>query len=206
MTNPPRWPHADAHRRASEDLRSHGPERQRERMRAAGVVGVTPRLGDELRVVGRLGTRRYGIVVGADQAGHGRVHVAHDDGAGGVVEALDVFAAGRRVELIQRALPGREYDVAAHAMARRGCASPSAASASGPLERRQRPHRLRALGPRCSVHSWQVPASLRSRWLSPRTVSGTRTSGATATPAGSSRPGRAWSLPPPAPRVLLHLG
>ncbi|MCC6214432.1 MAG: hypothetical protein IT376_06160 [Polyangiaceae bacterium] len=120
MTNPPRRPHADAHRRASDDFRSLSPEQQRERMRAAGVLGVTPQLGDKVRVVGRLDTWRYGIIVGADQAGHGRVHVAHDDGAGIVVEALDVFAAGRRVELIQRARPGREYEVAAHVMGRRG--------------------------------------------------------------------------------------
>lgn len=120
MTTPPRWPAADAHRQASEAFRSLSPEHQRERMRAAGVLGVTPQLGDKVRGVGRLDTWRYGIIVGADQAGHGRVHVAWDNGMGVVVEPLDEFAAGRRVEMIQRAPAGWEYEVAAHVMRHRG--------------------------------------------------------------------------------------
>ena len=107
-------PYAEDHRAASEELRRMTPEQMRDLMREAGVLGITPQLGDKVRVLGRFDLWHYGVVVGTDR--QGRVSVVHNDKElGVVVEPLEAFANGQRVQMVQRAPAGSEYEVAARA-------------------------------------------------------------------------------------------
>ena len=118
MSSGSRWPYAEAHRKASEAFWSLSPEQQRARMRAAGVVGITPQIGDKVRVLGRLDIWHYAVVVGADP--DGRVHVVRNDNGSVTVAPLHEFASGQRVELVRRAPAGREFEAAARALNLRG--------------------------------------------------------------------------------------
>lgn len=114
MNEKPRAPYAEVHRAASEMLRGMSPDEARAFMREAGVLGITPQVGDKVRVLGRFDLWHYGIVVGTDR--QGRVSVVHNDTDLGVVVApLETFANGHRVQMVQRAPQGHEYGVAARA-------------------------------------------------------------------------------------------
>lgn len=79
------------------------------------MLGITPKLGDKVRVEGVLGTWHYGIVVGHDGAQH--VYVVHNDKAKGVVQtSLAEFAGDKPVQVTQRAPEGREFEIAANAL------------------------------------------------------------------------------------------
>ena len=114
MSPKPQAAYADAHREASKAFRSLTPEQMRQRLREAGVLGITPQIGDKVRVLDRHEDWHYGVVVGTDAAG--RISVVHN-GANGVVEVspLERFADGSRVQMVQRAPAGREYEAAAQA-------------------------------------------------------------------------------------------
>lgn len=115
MNDDSRAPFADAHERASSAFRSLSREEKLQRMRDAGVLGLTPHVGDKVRVRGPLMTWHYGIVVGVD--GAGRVNVVHNDKIAGVVHAtLAEFAGRQAVQMVQRAPENRAYEVAARAV------------------------------------------------------------------------------------------
>lgn len=120
MSTRVRSPYVEQHRRASEEFRRLTPDEQRDRLRRAGIVGITPQVGDKVRVLGRLDVWKYGIVVGVDPQNH-RVHVACNGPDGRVMFApLHEFAGGKRVEMVERASAGREYETAARAIQLRG--------------------------------------------------------------------------------------
>ncbi|MCB9619816.1 MAG: hypothetical protein H6724_10265 [Sandaracinus sp.] len=85
------------------------------RLRETGVLGLTPKVGDKVRMLGPTEQWVHGVIVGAS-AKDGRVLVAHD--RDGVVEVapLDEVANGRRVHLLERAPEGKEREVAAGAL------------------------------------------------------------------------------------------
>lgn len=114
MSPKPQAAYADAHRDASQAFRSLTPEQMRQRLREAGVLGITPQIGDKVRVLDRHEDWHYGVVVGTDA--RRRVCVVHNTPDGTVaVSPLDRFAAGHRVQMVQRAPTGREYEAAAQA-------------------------------------------------------------------------------------------
>lgn len=113
MSTKPQAAYAEAHRAASQEFRKLSREQMRERLREAGVLGVVPQVGDKVRVLGRLNTWHYGVVIGADPDGH--VNVVRNDGDLVGVQALQEFARGHRVQLVERPPVGHEYAAAARA-------------------------------------------------------------------------------------------
>lgn len=90
-----------------------------ELLRETGVLGLTPKVGDKVRMLGPTEQWIYGVIVGASKKDK-RVLVAHD--RDGVVEVapLDEIANDRRVHLLQRAPERKEREVAARALQLRG--------------------------------------------------------------------------------------
>lgn len=116
MSTRVRWPYVEQHQRASAEFRRLTPDEQRDRLRRAGIVGITPQVGDKVRVLGRLDIWKYGIVVGVDPELH-RVHVACNGSDGRVIIApLHEFAEDKRVEMVERPSAGHEYETAARAI------------------------------------------------------------------------------------------
>lgn len=112
-----RWPYEEAHERAWQLFHALGPEARLARMRQAGVIGLTPQLGDKVRVAGPLNDYRYGIVVGERRGDEPRVFVAHKSPSAPLgVTPLSAFANGYGVGLIQRAAPGTELHVVLRAL------------------------------------------------------------------------------------------
>ncbi len=114
MTFDPSAPYAEEHRRASESFRRLPPEQMRARLREAGVLGATPRLGDKVRLLTDMNRWRYAVVIGADA--EGRVYAVHHDGDRLVPVALEAFSGGNRVQLVARAAPGEERAAALRAV------------------------------------------------------------------------------------------
>lgn len=113
----PRWPYEDAHERAREQFRALDPEARLARMRQAGVIGLTPQLGDKVRVLGPLNDWRYGIVVGESRDAEPRVCVVHKPSSGTAqLMSLSQLANGYGVGLVQRAAPGTELHVVQRAL------------------------------------------------------------------------------------------
>lgn len=114
MSNDRRNRLASAHARASSEFRNLSREEKLQRMREAGVLGLTPHVGDLVRVLGPLNTWLYGVVIGENDSG--RVHVAHNDRDGVVrIGPLEAFADGQAVQMVRRPPRGREAEVAARA-------------------------------------------------------------------------------------------
>lgn len=91
----------------------------RELLRETGVLGLTPKVGDKVRMLGPTEQWVHGVIVGASEKDE-RVLVAHDRDGVVQVAPLDEVANGRRVHLLQRAPEGKEREVAARALQLRG--------------------------------------------------------------------------------------
>jgi hypothetical protein len=105
----------DVHDRAIARFREQSAHRRESILRDSGFLGITPRVGDKIRVVGPFPTWHYGVVVG--RRGSGEILVVHNDkDLRRVVETtLAEFAKNRPVEMVQRAKRGTEWQVAERA-------------------------------------------------------------------------------------------
>ncbi len=105
----------DVHDLAIARFRNQSAHRRESIIRDSGFLGITPRVGDKIRVAGPFPTWHYGVVVGRRE--DGEILVVHNDkDLRQVVQAtLADFAKDRPVEMVQRAAKGTERAVAERA-------------------------------------------------------------------------------------------
>lgn len=105
---------AEAYAQAFGSFQRLSREEKLERLRRAGVLGLTPHVGDKVRVVGPNGSWRYGIVLGERE---GQVLVACNRESSTVeLQTLEDFSLGQAVQMVQRAPVDREQSAAARAL------------------------------------------------------------------------------------------
>ncbi len=106
-----------ARARASLDRASR--EEKLDLLRRSGALADHPRLGDKVVARDMFGDPQFGVVVGVDR-GHDKWMVVHNGRDGVELAALDAFAGGGPVELVDRAPQGREKAAVKAALGLRG--------------------------------------------------------------------------------------
>ncbi len=112
-------PDDDVFARARAWLHGASREEKLDLLRRAGALADHPRLGDKVVAHDMFGDPSFGVVVGVDRD-QGKWMVVHNGPTGVELAALDAFAGGGPVELVDRAPEGRENDAVKAALDLRG--------------------------------------------------------------------------------------